>query len=59
MFMSDNGPCASGDAPSHVLEEGLQMSPATRALPLPFTSPDQRWCKTLAESTARVSSLPF
>lgn len=33
MFISDNGPCARGDGPSHVLEEKLQMSPATQALP--------------------------
>lgn len=34
MFIADNGLYARGDVPSHVLEEGLQMSPATGALPL-------------------------
>lgn len=53
MFIADNGLCAGGDVPSHVLEEGLQMSPATGALPLPHEY------KMFTESTVRVKSLPF
>lgn len=52
MFIADNGPCAGGHVPSHVLEEGLQMSPATGALPLPQWVWNTHWIHSWSEVTS-------